>query len=288
MAEARQESGMAERARRTRDDEAATADEGGRDTRYHAPALKKGLLILETLADHPVGMSLTEIAKRLGYTVNEIFRMVITLQEQGYIQSGEDEKYRLTLKMFEIAHRQQPVHSIVTTALPHMQELANQTRQSCHLAVYYDGRSMIVAQVDSPERWTFSVKVGSIVGLLDTSSGNVMLAFSDEAQRERMLAAHAALPDPEPIDRAQLDRRLSKLRKAGFWSATSQQTVGVTNIARPIFGLTGGVAAVLIIPFLDRPKQHTNPGRDQVDEMLSETCHNISRLMGFQPSLPQV
>ncbi|EWY41676.1 IclR family transcriptional regulator [Skermanella stibiiresistens SB22] len=274
---------MVERTKPTRRD-VASSEDSGRDTRYHAPALKKGLLILETLADYPAGLSLTEIAKRLGYTVNEIFRMVITLQEQGYIQTGEDEKYRLTLKMFEIAHRQQPVHSIVTTALPHMRELANQTRQSCHLAVYYAGRSMIVAQVDSPERWTFGVKVGSIVGLLDTSSGNVMLAFSGERERERMLAAHAALPDAEPFDREKLDKSLAKLRERGFWMAKSQQTVGVTNIARPIFNLDGSIAAVLIVPFIERPKQGTNPDLDQVNALLTRVCDVISRLMGYNPA----
>lgn len=260
-----------------------TDDEtSGPETRYKAPALTKGLLILETLADHPVGLSLTEIAKRMQITVNQIFRMVITLQEQGYIALGEDEKYRLTLKLFDIAHRQEPVHSIVAVALPHMQELSNKSLQSCHLAVYYDGRSMIVAQVDSPERWTFSVKVGSIVGLLETSSGNVMLAFSNEQRRREMLKAHYAVTGTTEGDRAALEARWETIRREGSWSAKSQQTVGVTNIARPVFAQDGSVAAVLIIPFLDRVDPQSQPDLDEAGLLLKTISERISRLMGYQ------
>ncbi|WP_162783651.1 IclR family transcriptional regulator [Devosia naphthalenivorans] len=251
------------------------------EARYKAPALTKGLLILETLAEYPAGLSLTEIAKRLQMTVNEIFRMVITLQEQKYISLGEDEKFRLTLKLFEIAHRQEPVHSIVTVALPHMQQLANKTLQSCHLAVYYDGRSMIVAQVDSPERWTFSVKVGAIVDLLQTSSGNVMLAFSSDLRRTQMLEEHRSLPTSRPIDETELNLRLAEVRSQGGWSAKSQQTVGVTNIARPIFAQDNSVAGVLIVPFLDRVSPEDQPSLDEVKTQLALIAKDISRLLGF-------
>ena len=251
-----------------------------KDAKYHAPALKKGLLIIEMLANFPLGLSLTEIAKRLRYTVNEIFRMVITLQEQGYIQAGDDEKYKLTLKIFEIAHRQQPVHSIVTTALPLMQELANRSLQSCHLAVYYAGRSMIVAQIDSPERWTFSVKVGSIVGLLDTSSGNVMLAFAGDEQRHRMLEEHTRWTGTPVAGDDELYQRWAQIRESGSWSAKSQQTLGVTNLARPIFGQDGNVVAVLIVPFLERVYPGEEPDFNAVCGMLATTSADISRLMG--------
>jgi hypothetical protein len=48
--------------------------------KYAAPALDKGLDILEVLADAAQGMTLNGIAKVLNRTTSEIFRMVVTLQ----------------------------------------------------------------------------------------------------------------------------------------------------------------------------------------------------------------
>jgi DNA-binding IclR family transcriptional regulator len=256
------------------------------DPRYAAPALTKGLRIIEELANREGGRSLTEIAKGLHYTVNEIFRMVVALQQEGYIVLGPDEKYRLTLKIFDIAHRQQPVRSIVATATPLMRDLADWQLQSCHLAVHYDGRAMIVAQMDSPEPWTFNVKVGSIIGLLDTSSGLVMLAYADAATRGRMLQAHAALGGDMPPDSDALDRQLAAIRAGGCLTLQSLQTSLVTNIACPVFGANGEIAAVLTVPYVIRLDAPTAPAIDATREALLATCARLSRLMGRGDGAP--
>ncbi len=92
--------------------------------------------------------------------------MVMTLQDRGYIEQGEsDGRYTLTLKMFRLAHQQQPIKSLVQTALPLLRELAERARQSCHLSLFRSGRVIIAAQVDSPERWSFGLKVGEAMEL---------------------------------------------------------------------------------------------------------------------------
>ena len=51
--------------------------------------------------------------------------MAVTLQRRGYVQVDENDRYTLTLKMFELAHRQQPLKSLVSVALPLLRELAS-------------------------------------------------------------------------------------------------------------------------------------------------------------------
>jgi DNA-binding IclR family transcriptional regulator len=75
-----------------------------RTARYSAPALEKGLDILELLAADPAALTRTEIAHRLRRTIGEVFRMLVCLDERGYIcKVGTDERYQLTLKFFELA-----------------------------------------------------------------------------------------------------------------------------------------------------------------------------------------
>ena len=70
---------------------------------YSAPALEKGLDILELLSDSTTGLSQAEMAKKLNRTVNEIFRMLNILVSRNYIQlDQESERYKLTYKLLQI------------------------------------------------------------------------------------------------------------------------------------------------------------------------------------------
>ena len=68
--------------------------------RYSAPALEKGLDVLEILAAQPHSLSLQEIANRLQRTSNELFRMLDVLVRRGYLSRLPDSTYALTLRLF--------------------------------------------------------------------------------------------------------------------------------------------------------------------------------------------
>jgi len=59
-----------------------------RPQKYTAPALEKGLDILERLSLSETGLSLSEIARDLGRSVSEIFRMLVVLEQRGYISQS--------------------------------------------------------------------------------------------------------------------------------------------------------------------------------------------------------
>src|SRR5258708_20418431 len=95
-----------------------------RRSRYTAPALDKGLDILELLASVSEALTHSEIASRLDRTVTEIFRMLVCLEERGYIsRTGPDERYQLTLKLFEIVHHHHPLQPLI----PHPPPLVHPT-----------------------------------------------------------------------------------------------------------------------------------------------------------------
>ncbi len=249
--------------------------------RYAAPALEKGLDILDVLVDTAEGYTLNELSVKLGRTVSEIFRMVVTLERRGYVQGDHNDRYTLTLKLFEMAHRQQPIRSLTAMALPLLRDLANATRQSCHLSIYNSGRVAVIAQVDSPERWSFGLKVGAVMGLTDTSSGHVLLAFRDVAERERMLAAHTRVEGENDVEPAALLALLDEIRATGHEIVPSRQMRGVTNVAFPVIGSSGDAVAVVNVPYLERIDKKINPEFDEVCRMVGEMTGRLSALMGF-------
>lgn len=260
--------------------EAEPAPEGEGALRYAAPALEKGLDILEVLADSVTGYTLNELAQKVGRKVSEIFRMAVTLQRRGFVQVDENDRYTLTLRMFELAHRQQPLKSLVGVALPLLRELANRARQSCHLTMYQGGRVVVIAQVESPERWSFGLKVGVVMGLTDTSSGHVLLAFRDEIDRARMLRAHIGVEGELDMDPGELFSILQEVRERGYSAMPSKQTRGITNIAFPVMGAADHVIASINVPYIERIDQKAGPDVTQVREIVGNIAARLSALMG--------
>jgi len=256
------------------------APEGEGALRYAAPALEKGLDILEALADSVSGYTLNELAQKVGRKVSEIFRMAVTLQRRGFVQVDENDRYTLTLRMFELAHRQQPLKSLVSVALPLLRELANRARQSCHLAMYQGGRVVVIAQVESPERWSFGLKVGVVMGLTDTSSGHVLLAFRDEIDRARMLRAHIGVEGELEMDPGELFAMLHAVRERGYSAMPSKQTRGITNIAFPVMGAADHVIASINVPYIERIDQKSAPDAVQVRGIVGNIAGRLSALMG--------
>ncbi|MBN8758669.1 MULTISPECIES: IclR family transcriptional regulator [Variovorax] len=256
------------------------APEGEGALRYAAPALEKGLDILEALADSVSGYTLNELAQKVGRKVSEIFRMAVTLQRRGFVQVDENDRYTLTLRMFELAHRQQPLKSLVSVALPLLRELANRARQSCHLAMYQGGRVVVIAQVESPERWSFGLKVGVVMGLTDTSSGHVLLAFRDEIDRARMLRAHIGVEGELEMDPGELFAMLQDVRERGYSAMPSKQTRGITNIAFPVMGAADHVIASINVPYIERIDQKSAPDAVQVRGIVGNIAGRLSALMG--------
>ena len=221
-----------------------------RRKQYRAPALEKGLDVLELLAREPQGLTISQVAKRLDRTVGELFRMMVVLEQRSYIRMRRDsDAYILTLRMFEMSHRFPPVARLTAAAGPIMKRLAHDTGQSCHMVIYYEGQGHVVAQYDAPTDRIFSVRLGAIAPLLDTCSGHILLAFADEEARAMMLSEIPGLKR-SPGARG-IDRMVRRVRGQGNEIVASAQVQGVTDIGYPVLDHSGYITAALVVPFLD-------------------------------------
>ncbi|MFY9803126.1 MAG: IclR family transcriptional regulator [Candidatus Acidiferrales bacterium] len=245
--------------------------------RYAAPALDKGLDILELFASRPEGLTTSQVARHLGRTVGEIFRMLVCLAERGYIsQVLPDERFQLTLKLFELAHRHHPLQRIVAEARPLMEEVAHKTRQSCHLAMPSNAEVVVVAQVDAPGSAGFALKLGARIDLLNTASGHVLLAFQRDEMRARSLAAWRRQTDrPLPAD---LEEHLARIRERGYEEMASYQVSGVVNVSFPVLNQHEEAIATLSVPFLPRIGDRVGP--IQVRAALQAASQALSTAIG--------
>jgi DNA-binding IclR family transcriptional regulator len=228
-------------------------DEQTDDTSYSAPALEKGLDILEDLAERTAAISLRDLAKRLGRSKNEIFRMVHVLIARGYIRrDAETEQIELTNKLFDLGLRTPGSRALLSVALPEMESLALQVDQSPHIVVFYKGRTVILAHVPARSDFSFTIRAGYGRLASDAATGKIIMAFQPAHKREQMVNDCERQSGDKKFDKTELHRTLKELHALGYLLGKSTDFQGVTDICCPVINGEGEAVAAVIVPFVDR------------------------------------
>jgi len=224
-------------------------EKGTRKT-YKAPALEKGLDIIELLAGQDTGLSQSEIARALERSVGEIFRMLTVLQDRGYVaQDPQSDRYVLTTFLFEIAHRIPKIRRLTAFAGPIMRTLVKVINQSVHLAIVGDGSILVVGQVDSPGNNTMAVRLGARIDLWQASSGRVILAHLPPDEID---AFFAGVPLPKGMSERKIRSELKRIRQVGYEVRDSFVIRGIINISVPVIDHSGRAIAALTVPHIER------------------------------------
>jgi len=217
--------------------------------RYRAPALEKGLDILELLVAEAHPLSVSVIAQKLNRSTGELFRMIQVLDRRGFVeQVPESGGYRLSGRLFSLGMVQPAVKNLIEIALPHMRQLSLDIGQSCHLALYSVGQIVVVARMESSELIGFSVRVGYRQPLTHALSGAVLYAFQPEVIRQRW--EDLIQPRPRKAELVEFRAKADLIRKKGSGQQASEFVPGVTDISAPILR-SNIAAAALTVPFLD-------------------------------------
>ncbi|QRR32456.1 IclR family transcriptional regulator [Hydrogenophaga sp. YM1] len=245
---------------------------------YSAPALEKGLDILETLCRSEGPLSQKDLAQRLGRSVGEIYRMLACLVNRNYVTLVDETSYGITTKLFELAHINPPTHRLLFEATPIMQRLASELDQSCHLTVYGQGKQVVLSKIDTPSGMGFAVRAGAELDVLISASGRVLLAFQDE-ETTKLRIEESLQRRPEQAD-VQIDSILNRIRVAGYESIPSVQVRGLWAVSFPILDTQGRAIAALTVPYAERLDQQQRKSIPEVIEALGSAAKTLSTRIG--------
>lgn len=245
---------------------------------YSAPALEKGLDILEMLCRSDSPISQKEIASKVGRSVGEIYRMLSCLVSRNYVTQVDDNNYAITTKMFELSHINPPTHRLLFEAAPIMHRLAKDLDQACHLTVYSQGKQVVLAKVDTPSGMGFSVRAGAELDVMVSASGRVLLAFQDEETR-KLRIEEALQRRPDQAD-PQIAVILDSIRTIGYESIPSVQVRGLYAVSFPILDTQGRALAALTIPYSERMDHQLRKSIPEVTEALGGAAQTLTRRLG--------
>ncbi|WP_395652293.1 IclR family transcriptional regulator [Brevundimonas sp.] len=218
---------------------------------YRAPALEKGLDILELLAERGEPMTVGQISVALGRSTSELFRMLQVLQHRGYVgPAPSGDGLVLTNRLFALGMTRPPAKSLHEAALPAMRRLSQTVSQSCHLAVASGERMVVVTRIEAPGNQGFSVRVGYSRPIIASTSGLVLFAFQpDWVRRDWETRLRRGVSDAAWAD---FQSRAAQARDAGHVRANSAVVPHIFDLSAPIYD-ADGVAAALTSPYVGSP-----------------------------------
>jgi IclR family KDG regulon transcriptional repressor len=203
-------------------------------------SLARGLKILEFLSQAQDGVSITELAERLGVDKGSASRLVATLASYGYAEKDErTRRYHLGSQVVSLSRSVLTRLPLREAAKPFLRELMERTGECAHLAVAAQGQVLYIDQVESPATLRVNAEVGTLNPLHCTALGKALLAFGDLQPQDDLRAFTAnTLTDP-----ARLRKNLEQVRSQGYSVDDEEFDPGVRCIAVPVWDFRGKVVA---------------------------------------------
>lgn len=215
-----------------------------------APALLRGLDILEDLHGQAVPQSVSEIAERLKLPANSTLRLLMTLESKGYVERNPQSlQYRLTRKPASLALYGVREQSLMETALPLMRELRNQSGETVHLSVIENGCGVVLEHLPSTHVFRFVCNPGATFSLHTSASAKAILASLPAEDRERLLDGYRFIRQTSTTitRRTDFDRELERGVKAGYWEDHAEGFDGINCVAAPVFNALGYPIAAITV-----------------------------------------
>lgn len=230
--------------------------------------------------------SLGEVAARLGMHKSTVHRFVNSLKELGYVrQNPENERYSLTLKLFEVGSAVLERTELWKEAHPLMKTLAEQTLETVHLAALENDELVYLHKIESTRalRVSMNTRVGRTAPLHCTSLGKVLLGSLPERKRERLMkkVRYDRYTEHTRTEPAALTEELDKVARLGYAYDDEEHELGVRCVGAPIRNAIGEVVAALSVSM---PSVRLNEeNRSTYTELVVRSAQNISYKLGWRP-----
>jgi IclR family transcriptional regulator, pca regulon regulatory protein len=209
-------------------------------------SLARGLAVMEILAAHPQGLTLTETAEKAGLTRAGARRFLLTLVASGYaVQEGR--VFRLSSRLIAVARAWLGGASLWSFAEPFMREVSQRFGEACSAAVLSGQDVVYVARVPGRHILSVALHVGTRLPAFCTSMGRVLLSDLPPAELDAFLARAdiRALTDQTITDRAALRDAILAAGADGVSLVDEELEPGLRSIAVPIRDRTGRTVAAI-------------------------------------------
>ena len=214
-----------------------------------APALARGLKVLELLAEEESELSLKSIAERLSIPTPSLWRILGVLRENGYLLFDQDKKtYRLGFKFLYLGNIFMSRMGFRSQARAYLKQLVELTGETAELSARVKDQLILIEQVEGPEAVRLFSRIGSAYPYFHaTAPGKVYLAHMT-GEKLKHVMDRMGLPkitEHTITGFEALKKELETVRKNGYAYDEQEMRIGVVRIAAPVYDKKGRVVACL-------------------------------------------
>ena len=256
-----------------------------------APALDRGLSMIEYLLEINQPASLKKISDELSIPIASAFRLIKTLAARGYVDeiSSNQQLYVPGSKLFQIVQRYQLNTPLQSMAQAPLKELAAATGQTAQLALFQNRTVLYIDQAIPVNPVSIVAPMHTPIPINITAAGKIICAqLSAEEQQD--LLNHETLVQKTPYSISSISALLQNIKSArqkGYATDIEEYSRGIGCIAAAVLdGLNRCVGAIGITGHIDQyRKKEIFDGN--VKAVLA-AAERVSRSMGYSSQYPPV
>lgn len=207
-------------------------------------SLDRGLSIFKVFGEQTPKLTLTEVAELTGFTRATARRFLLTLELLNYV--GRSGRYfYLRPRVLELGYAYLSSFNLVSIAQGHLEELADELRESCSASVLEGSNVIYVCRAASKRIMTINLAVGTQLPAYATSMGRVLLASLSEPELKKYFenAEIEKLTSKTVTDEKELRKLISQVKSQGYSVVSEELEDGVQSVSVPIRGKDGLVIA---------------------------------------------
>jgi IclR family pca regulon transcriptional regulator len=251
---------------------------------YRVEGLARGLRILSIFSEQRRRLKLTEVADLAGLPVPTVFRLLRTLEDCGYIERSPAGEFTPGAAVLSLGFAALQGSDLAQVAAGPLKQLNAAVEETVNLGVLVGAQVLYLQRIRNADLITANVQVGSLLPVVATSIGKMLLAYQDPAQLETLLGTEgfaAANRGPNALKSLpDLRGQLALFREQGWAFQDEELAFGLRSVAAPVRDETGQVVAALNVA--------VSAGRWTMDETIERflepllnTAAAISARLGF-------
>jgi DNA-binding IclR family transcriptional regulator len=253
--------------------------------RYNIRVLDRAFQILALLSDGK-HRTLQELSSGIDLNASSTFRQLATLTNYRYVQRDEaTNKYTLGLACLELARSYSEGNDLRRVAIPELEQLRNETRETVHLAIL---DQMEVVYIEKLQGLYPIGLMGSRMGgrapAYCTGVGKVLLAYESSLVIKDYFLSHKlqSYTDKTISSLDDLVSELASIHTRGYALDHEEHELEVCCVAAPIFDMKRNVIAALSI---SGPADRLEPIEKNISliEKAKQSGRNISIKLGYSP-----
>lgn len=214
------------------------------------PALERGLMILEYLAQSRRGVTLTQLTRKLQLPRSTGHALLLTYQRTGYVHRCEKTgRYCLGFRLQALANQALGGTSLRTQAATLLHQLMQETGLTVHLAVMEEGEAILIDRVEASGSPHLATWVGKRMGLHCTALGKALISELPETVLDVLIRKHGLIRYNENtiVSRRTLRLACESVHRLGYSIDDEEEEIGVRCIGAPVRNRAGDVVAAISV-----------------------------------------